>query len=52
MGQTDQMNEKTLITFIAGDLNKVKPLQKEAALVHWKVPATGREGVLKKIGRG
>lgn len=33
MSQTDQMNEKTLIIFIAGDREKIKPLQKEAALV-------------------
>ena len=39
------MKEKTFITFIEGDWEKVQLLQNEAALVYLKVPATGREGV-------
>ena len=41
--QTEQMNTKTLNTFIAGHLEKVEPLRREAALAYWEAATTGNE---------
>ena len=41
--QTEEMNTKTFDTFIAGHLEKVEPLQREAALAYWEAATTGNE---------
>lgn len=41
--QTEQMDAKTFDTFIAGHLERVKPLQRESALAYWEAATTGNE---------
>ena len=41
--QTEEINTKTFNTFIAGHLEKVEPLRREAALAYWEAATTGNE---------